>query len=64
MHQVGDEPRLYCDARSTNHQEVRSNLKELSAEGTVTIKLILKKYCKISPTGIICLRLSTSDTHL
>jgi len=33
MHQVGDQPRLYCDARSTNHQELIAGVTGQGAEG-------------------------------
>jgi hypothetical protein len=28
VHRVGDQPRLYCDARSTNHQETETERKK------------------------------------
>ena len=43
VHQVGDQPRLYYDARPTNHQD----LKNLSAF-EIVIRLPCKDFCPVT----------------
>jgi hypothetical protein len=47
VHQVGDQPRLYYDARSTNHQEMQYNsIGVYSCISTVSTKLMVQNTCQ------------------